>query len=301
MQKYILYANYLGKHAEVEIKEEEYHSAKKGMSFFKHSLRAETNFDITFKMFMEAEREILNIASKNSFYHIITPEKFYEYRVLMNARINALLLSARFYLDKIESQVEKTLGKDSKSELKSFISEQYDNCKYYRLMFKLRNYVAHGEQPVHRIILPSGWDQNREHMECRCEIYAEKEALLENNQFTEKFLESHNDKIDLMLASKKFIKSLFLILERYRKMRASKQSDYNNCITRLIDDYRVHEPKIGRQTPLTLRKINSEGVETEKLLIHSNQIDICRMLEEQNRFLNAIDSKHVSSKVYSTP
>lgn len=165
MFDYFLHADYIGNYKTVDVGEEEYFLAKKGMSYFKQVLRAETNFDIAFKMFVELEKELMDIASNNSFYpSFIGHEDFYHYRVLVNARINSFLIAAKFYLDKILGQVKKTIGVDSEKELRCFISGKYDECEYYKFMSRLRNYVVHGEQAVHHIRLPSSWDENREHM-----------------------------------------------------------------------------------------------------------------------------------------
>ena len=145
MVQYNLQVKALGKSRPLTISQEDYIKIKNSTEYFKHTLQLETNFDITFRLYVEAEKEMLNIASNQSFYPNISNELFYECRAIMNARISSFLSSARFYLEKIGPQTKKTISPEIKEELNKFISNIYDTCQYYPLIVGCRMIGFHNE------------------------------------------------------------------------------------------------------------------------------------------------------------
>lgn len=296
MTKYNLQAKVLGKYRPLTITKDDYTNIKISIEYFKHTLQLETNFDITFRLYIEAEKEMLNIASNHSFYPNISNEMFYECRVIMNARINSFLLSARFYLDKIGPQTIKSTSPELEKELQKFISNIYDTCQYYPLMYRMRNYVAHGEQPVHIVSLPSSWVDGYQSLEFSCEIYSEKKSLQKSSSYNKSTLEPFAEKINLMIGLRSYMKNLWKILEKQRELRKKHQSEYYNTIHNTLEKYREHESKYSLNIPLTAQRINSEDHVTDNIIIQTNQANLCANLENKHKLLGSLDKSYITSK-----
>ena len=218
MATYELFANYLGGFKVLTVSQREYEDAKKAMEFFRNVLDVEENFDIAYRMYVEAEVEALRLSSEHSYFNDFGTERFYNYRVCMNAKVSPFLFASRFYIDKLDSYLKKTVSVEKISKLKEFVSLQYDTCKYYPLMYRLRNYAAHGQQPVHSLKVGGFWDEKREHLSSVFEMYCDKEKL-SSFDIPRRILDDFEDKISITLGMRKFTESLGKILTEYRKER----------------------------------------------------------------------------------
>ncbi|WGF86291.1 hypothetical protein [Marinivivus vitaminiproducens] len=142
-------------------------------------------------------------------------------------RLLSVVASVRFYLNTLDSAVEKISNDPNKRKESQRIRNKMHSENFgYRFMEEIRNHVSHRDTAVHFWNLGSEWDDRFEMLSYSSSYYFSSEYIMKNEiRFKEKILEevkAKGGKVDLLAELRVYIScackingSINLICEKY--------------------------------------------------------------------------------------
>lgn len=205
----------------------------KKLSIAKESLLAilqiEERYEIVLSNYLKLEeglfRKALTYFISNDFSHTSTTLE----RVEFNSQYANILTSIRMYLDQMDRDFKKTFPEIANP--KEFRTREYENNLSYRFMEKLRSFVQHKDLPVHDVELKSGWKE--EQFQIKVNIYCRKSEL----DFSKNLLQQLDDKIDLKLMMRAYVRSLSCIHQDVRKLVESRFNESASLMRKTISEF----------------------------------------------------------------
>lgn len=265
----------------------------------------EEEYEVTFKNFLALETYLADLTLKHSY---VSPEEMTDYfdmsleagRHFMN-----LLSSAKRYIDRVISRVEKIAGSEISTDFKEFIRNRYDESFAYRLMNALRNYSQHREIPISGLSYNSrvtdvGSDDTL--LEDCISININPVKLKADKKFKSSVASElpDDDSLDIRFLIRQFVEDLGVIQLECRELTSSEISSavslVDECLNRFVTENALDEPGPGI---VVSRKIKEGEHPTKREEIVSyfpmNSIDYWKRLINRNTLRRSLSRRYIST------
>lgn len=295
--KYFLRLDTIGEAPLIEIDEEAYLAYKQAVTILSNCLDIEEKYEILILGYLEFERQILELATQNMVRRDLGYPRFFQIRLLMNARLAHLLTSARSYIEQLHRHAKRCAPSrdDVKQTVKGFFSAEYDSCLEYMFMEALRNHVQHHGLAVHQTALPSRWTEvgNNGLIEFGLEITSLRSEFEANNEFKKEVLHLLPNTVDLIRATRRYIECLSNVHEKTRELIAEPVAQARHRIEDAQQQYaKFHE---GSLLGLSAFKLSDSGNDKVLLLLEWDNIRI--ELQQKNKRLINLHKRVVTNKL----
>lgn len=289
----------LGELPRIAITGASYSGAHDARQHLSSALYIEQKWDILLQNYIELEKDILSLALE----HVTLDDSGY---ATMSAALSIaskryvnLLTSARMYVDQVPRLAVSILGVADSAEpnesVKALLSKQYDDCFEYRFMEALRNYVQHFGSPVHSLTSGASWTRefNREWSEASVQPYALRATLENDKSFKRSLLREMPEKVNLVVAVRRYMECLGLVQKRIRELVAPQVKSARSKVEGLIGKYAETHGK--KPVGLAAHRVNSDGkIEHFPLLLEWDDVRIG--LASRNSTLANISKRTVTGR-----
>ena len=294
--KYILSILASGKFPEVELGKNKYEAIKKASKMIFHGLAMEEKYQIFISNYLEFEKEILDYTVQRMIREPVPYDDYFHVKMGFNRRLINLLTAARLYVDQLHHHLRKCMpdNQNTKEEVTSLFSEEYDNSLEYRFMEALRNYVQHRGLPVH-------WVQFKGHANgsgkdrmliFSFQLASQKESL-KKDIFKKKVLEEIPEKIDLKMATRVYVEGISRIHCAARRLVEQHLTEARSLFEDVIASYRqVFSEKFVGLFAICLKE--NKIIERVPLLLEWDDIRI--KLSRRNQELINLRNSYVSGQ-----
>jgi len=274
----------------LEITDEEFGKLKSARPILSAAFSLEENYDLLIGNYVEFEKAALAISIDSVARVRFDYEDMFELKADMNRRAVNFLSSARLFLDQILQRVGKIGG--NTSEVKRAMSGEYDQLFEYRFMEALRNHVQHSGSAVHSLTVGGGWDKERQYKEFALEIMTVRHYLEEDGSFKKATLNECPEKVDLLLAARRYVESLSLVHDVARQVTKTLVEEARVIFDAAISKY----VKYSNASPIGLTAYPSSLANREDGVAIFLQWDDVRLkLVKKNRSL-----KNLSKTIFAS-
>lgn len=275
----------------LEITDEEYSSLKAARPILSAAFSLEENYDLLIGNFVEFEKAALAISMESVARVKFDYEDMFQLKADMNRHAVNFLSSARLFVDQTLQRVGK-IGGDS-SEVKRAMSGEYDQWFEYRFMEALRNHVQHSGSAVHSLTVGGGWDKAREHRQFALEIMTLRRHLEEDGSFKKITLKECPPKVDLLVATRRYVESLSLVHDVARQVTKIPVENARIMFADAISKY----VEYSKASPIGLMAYPSSSADGDgEVAIFLKWDDVRLKLVSQNRSLKNMSKTVVTSR-----
>ncbi|QVL43787.1 MAG: hypothetical protein KFB92_04095 [Alcanivorax sp.] len=292
----------VGKVPEIEIDSDRYDALQNARSILIGALAIEEKYDLLFSNYLELEKECLSYATECMVKGSLGYAGFATARQSINRRIVNLLTSTRLYIDHIQQNIKLCIEEESAFNVKSLMSEQYDNNFSYRFMEALRNYVQHCGLAIHRVSTPTRWTSQNDdgELEFGLNVFAEQNVLKESEKFKAAILKEMPEEVEIIRASRSYVGSISIVHNVLRGAIKSNVAEARKAIQVAIDEYKA----VNDGCAIGLKALKYKRNEFPKDIIDYFPIllewDDSRVeLESKNREIKNLGKRFVSSGAYN--
>jgi hypothetical protein len=298
--KFKLRISALGSFPEVNINEEKFQSLSRSSEILKAAMAIEEKYELIISNFLDLEKESLLVSSNSMIRKGNDYAEFFDIRSTFNRRIVNLLTSTKLYIDQIQQHV-KICNPELVENVKNELTKEYDDIFEYRFMEALRNYVQHRGLAVHLTSHPMRWlekvDVNL--LEFQTKIYAQKNILEVDRAFKKKVVLEMPEKVELIMASRKYIGAISRVHSFIRKNIEDVVSSSRELIDSEIKNYKNLNG--GDSTGLCAVCIQEndqcEDV-IERVPLFLSWDDVRVGLVKKNSCLSNLEKRYVSGNYY---
>jgi hypothetical protein len=301
--KYTLRKMVLSSNFDLDINESEYLQLKSSRNCLLGALALEEKYDLLISNFLELEKECLSITCEQMVRDSDDYSDLFDIKIRLNRRVVNLLTSCRLYVDHLSQHVKACIPENSNFEtVKSLFSKEYDECFEYRFMEALRNHVQHRGLAVHSVTLDHAWtstDKKTGELEHKTSFFALKNEVSSDKSFKRAIADEMPDKVNLLLASRKYISSISKSHGEIRNKIFSNVTSSREMISENIELFK--EKSGGNSIALAASKIekkkDDEVIESVNLLLDWD--DVRLRLIKKNKTLYSIGQSYVSNSAYN--
>jgi len=298
--KYTLRKMALSSNFELDINEPDYLLLKSSKDCLLGAFSLEEKYDLLISNFLDLEKECLNITCEQMINNHDSYSDLFDIIGRLNRRIVNLLTSCRLYIDHYSQHVKACLFEEPNLLItKAFFSQEYDCCLEYRFMEALRNYVQHRGLAVHSVKLAHAWTsipKKDGELEHNTFFFTHRDDVISDKAFKKSVADEMPDKVNLLLASRKYICSISKIHGQIRKQISSNVIKSREIISEKIELFKAKNN--GDSIGLTALKFDENSV-AESINLLLDWDDIRLRLIEKNKTLYSIGQSYVSSSAYN--
>lgn len=300
--KYYLTARGIGKVPEIEIDKVKFQKLKASKIILSAVLNVEEKFEILIANYLELEKETLNLTAEYMVRFEVGYVDISDGLLLLNRRVVNLLTSTRLYIDQSKQHVKECVSKHEsvKEIVNSYFSQEYEDSFEFRFMEALRNYVQHQGLAIHTYTRGINRDDKEEDdlREIYLRLFSHKNVFENDKGFNKKVLNEMPDKVDLMLAVRKYVNSIYRIHEKIRELITENVNSAREVINEAASAYQ----KIKKEDTVGLYAVcknEEEQVDDgmEKFPIFLDWDDIRIKLAKRNRGMGNLDKRYVTGKI----
>jgi hypothetical protein len=299
--KYILRIHGAGSCPELALDINEFESLKRSREILATGLAMEEKYEILILNYVEFEKELLGFAALSMIRnpYAYEYEDLFQVRTEFNRRMVNMLTAARMYVEQLYQPVKAALPERAnvKQEIKSFFSKEYDECFEYRFMEALRNYVQHRGTPVHGTEFNHSRKDSEEgaRFMISMEISLDKKTLQKDSVFKKKILDETPDKVDLKIATRKYVEGISRVHSRARKL-VEHSLEQSRAV---IENARAAYQKVYTEglTGLSAICVDEDGMWDSTVPLLLDWDDVRVQLIRRNLELVNLSKRYVSSEI----
>jgi hypothetical protein len=235
--KYVLQPRLLAPPPPLEISAERYHAIKGARHVLAAAFELEENFDLLVGNYLELERSALEVATEALARRCHEYAEVFAIRADVNRRAVNFLSTARLFLDQLPQKIQRC-GCEF-SSVKALLAQSYDASFEYRFMEALRNHVQHSGTAIHSFSQGSRWlpAGKRERDEFSFGVFSERSLFEQDRQFKKSTLQECPDRVDLLMATRKYLESLGAAQDAARKLVAASVDEARQITEHAIAEY----------------------------------------------------------------
>ena len=149
--RYVLTRVSIDNKIEIDITRDDFEQIRSASNVLANALTIEEHYEILISIYLDLERELLNISIETLIKMPTGCNDFFEPRLECNKRIINLLTASRLYLYTLDTLAKEisNYDPDINCRVKKLKSREYDENFEYRFMEALRNHVQHRGLAVH--------------------------------------------------------------------------------------------------------------------------------------------------------
>jgi len=289
----------------VALSEEEFETIKEAQENLFEALFIEENFDLVVENYLEFEIDLLSAAARQMIHAMRKYDQYQEERRRINRRIANVLTACRSYLDQTGHHLSEMFGRDSaiESKFQQGVSEQYERCAAYRVMYALRNYVQHRAYPIHCLTYPTQWvgdDHDKLLFSLTPLIYGQElETDFMFNETVINDLKALGEKIDVRPLMREYVSALGRIHEALRALLSSEVQEWEKIILGTIKRFCDAFPEERSTIGLTAVLEDDRGKHLERIVLFDDFIKYRHELERKTPSLVNLAKRYVTGEVTS--
>ncbi|SRR6266540_1028249 len=260
----------------------------------------EEKFDLLIENYVDYERELLELALRQSLHRDLTWQTFNLDRLAVTRRTANLLSASRSYVDQLKHDLNEALGSthDVARAACRLLSERYESSLSHRAMEALRNLAQHRSLPVHALGYPStrvegeGRSTVRFKAEPRVSVAKLREETLKTSVASE--LEALGQPtLHLTKLVREYVENLAFVHEEVRKLLAPTVEGWENA---LRDAHRRCAEQFGggETRAFVLDALDDQGVVTESDHIFMEPVLYRQAFVRKNRTFVGLAKRFVS-------
>lgn len=163
----------------------------------------------------------------------------------------------------------------------------------FKFVESLRNHIQHYGLPVHNFSSHMHWDNEFEHLEHQCLLFATKESLSKDKRFNKKALRQQPEEINLIKTIRLYIESLSTLHNNIRKVIRKAVNNARAIIEGNIERYtrETNHDGIGISA---IHAFDGRLADRHSLLLEWDNIRID--LEQKNQQLYNLHKQHVTNR-----
>jgi hypothetical protein len=279
----------------LEIEEAEYSILLQSRPVLDAAFSFEENYDLLVGNYIELEYAALSLSAESMLRQRHDYEDLFEVRAELNRRVVNFLSAARLFVDQLPQRIALCGGE--KDELKAKLSSEYDVSFEYRFMEALRNHVQHSGSAVHALSIGGNWQPPRERKKkvFNLQAFTQKRFLLLDKTFKKKTLAECPEKVEVLVAARRYLESLSAIHDFARQQIEKPVAKARSAFAEAIERYKQfsNESTIGLTAYPAGERDPTNGV-----AVFLNWDDVRIKLSKRNLHLRNLSKSIVSS---STP
>lgn len=295
VMRYVLQPRLLAPPPPLDISAERYQAIKDARSTLAAAFELEENFDLMVGNYLELEQSALDVASEALARRRHEYTDLFSIRADVNRRAVNFLSTARLFLDQLPQKVQRCHCEYS--SIKLLLAKSYDDSFEYRFMEALRNHVQHSGTAVHRYSLGSRWlpPGKRERDEYSFGVFAERSLLAQDRSFKKSTLQECPDRVDLLIATRKYLESLGAAQDASRKLVAANVNEAR----RLTEDAIAEYERFASASSLGLAAFRYPRTDdTSVVPVFLEWDEVRRKLELRNGNLVNLSLRYVTSRAH---
>ena len=308
--RYLIFRNVLCCNAEIEISESYYNKASIHFNNLKEMFFIEDKFDMMLGNYCDFETELLKIATENSLYRTVDMSSINNDRRLMVRKFVNLLFSCNLYLDHFMQHIESVFGNDSKryEDINNKRKELHKKNFSFRLMYFLRNYMAHGGLPIIlRVSQRNVGEEKCGRFESSSSILLDLKSIKADGKarsFSKKFFkelsEIDEDVIDIKRHYRKYVECICNLNSHARKILSPFVELWEATLKDVSDKYikkygdKEGNPPVGLAIS-KVNKLDNQKIECKEIFF--SFIQDCQMLINKNKFLDNVSLRYSTGRI----
>lgn len=293
--RYVLQPRLLTPPPPLDVSADRYQALKDARSTLAAAFELEENFDLLVGNYLEFEQSALNIAAEALARRRHDYTDLFEIRADVNRRAVNFLSTARLFLDQLPQKVGRC--RCEYSSIKQQLAESYDASFEYRFMEAVRNHVQHSGTAVHRFSLGSRWlpPGKRERDEYSFGVFAERSLLAQDCSFKKSTLQECPDRVDLLLATRKYLEYLGAAQTAARKLVDANVQQARRITQEAISEYE----KFASASSVGLAAFRYPRTdEASDVPVFLDWDEVRKKLESRNGSLINLSLRYVTSRAH---
>lgn len=293
----------IGERRGLEIEEEEYLSIVSSLRRIEVATDIEEKFDLVAENFYEYERELLDLALRESFSPSVDQVAMIGRFQAINRRAINMLGSARLYIDQVKHDIVRFTGR-KEPELQRIceaFSVEYDRHWQYRIAEALRNHSLHRSLPVH-VMSPSAQWEYMDAIERRLRFWVVPKVivkrLLDEGDFNARLRAELEPSIEeewpLSPILRQYMESLGTVHELVRELLTEKIAEARSTLRSGVE--KAKREVSEDTTALVVVALDAEGTPKDKEYFSEKRGRRLDYLLAKNRVFTNLSRRYVSGE-----